>query len=73
MNQTLTRPAYDVPLEQPRSRQQVSLASKLLTRLRDWLNSYRSRYDDRVEHHTFIDANLLDDTMGPEIKRTLRI
>lgn len=73
MNQTLTRPAYDVPLEQPRSRQQVSLASKILARLRDWLNSSRSRYDNRVEYRSFVDTNLLDDTVGPEIKRTLRI
>ena len=73
MNQTIYHPIYASRLETNRCRYRESLLSKIRARLRDSMNGTRAEYGKRSKPGTFIEANLLDDIMGPEIRRTLRI
>ena len=49
-----------------------SLLSRIVSRLKTILSNHHSKLKARVQHRSFIDANLLDEVMGPEIRRALR-
>ena len=49
-----------------------SLIHKIIARLKTIANIHHPQFNARTKHQSFIDANLLADTMGPEISRTLR-
>ena len=73
MNQTIYDPIHAVRLDSTRARHVESLLSKIWARLRDSVKGYRVVSARRSKPLTFIEVNLLDETMGPEIRRTLRI
>jgi len=49
-----------------------SLISKIISGLNRIVKTRRPQFNARSKHQSFMDANLLDATMGPEISRTLR-
>ena len=72
MNQTIAHTEYPVPATRPKTQGRESLISKLITRLNTIAKVGRPQFSAKFKHQSFIDANLLDDLMGPEIRRTLR-
>jgi hypothetical protein len=72
MNYTAARKIYSAPAIRPRVQHHESLLQKVSTWLKPVLSSRRLKYSDRDQHQSFMEANLLDEVMGPEISRTLR-
>jgi len=72
MNQTVAHTEYFVPASRSKVQGGESLISKIIARLNTITRIRRPQFSARPKHQSFIDANLLDDTMGPEISRTLR-
>ena len=72
MNQSIAYLEFDA-LTDHQAHQQESLLEKICDRIGKALHSSRRAIDTRHQPATFIEANLLDEVMGPEISRTLRI
>ena len=72
MNQTITHTEYFVPATRSQAQDHDSLISKIIARLNTIAKIRRPQFSPKPKHQSFIDANLLDATMGPEISRTLR-
>ena len=72
MNQTIAHSEYSVPVTRSKVQDFESLISKIIARLNTITKIRRPQFSVKPKHQSFIDANLLDDTMGPEIARTLR-
>ena len=72
MNQTVTDTNYAISPNQSKSPDYESLLSKIVSRLKTISINHRLKANTRIQHRSFIDANLLDDVMGKEISRTLR-
>ena len=72
MNQTVTHTKHIIPTIRLKAPDQESLLSKIIARLKTISINRRQKANTRIQHRSFIDANLLDAVMGPEISRTLR-
>ena len=72
MNQTVTQAAYVIPTTRSKAPGLESLLGKIVARLKTISINHRRKAITRTQHQSFMDANLLDDAMGPEISRTLR-
>lgn len=72
MNQTAAYLEFAVA-DEYESRQEESLLKKISDRIVRALRSSRREIGEKNPPVTFIEANLLDDNLGPEISRTLRI
>ena len=72
MSQTIAHIEYSVPATRSKAQDRESLISKIIARLNTIVKNRRSQFSAKPKHQSFIDANLLDATMGPEISRTLR-
>lgn len=72
MNQTDAYTNYATPTTRSKTHNHDSLLSKIVARLKTISIRRRLKNRTRFQHQSFIDANLLDDVMGPEISRTLR-
>ena len=72
MNHTVAYKIHTAPAMRSNDQYHESLLRKIVV----WLNaismSRRPKKSTRFQHKSFMDANLLDDVMGPEISRTLR-
>ena len=71
MNQAILHSEYAAAAN-TRSNRQESLLQKIRDRLTRVLEFHQTGPGNKQMPQTFIEANLLDDVMGPEIKRTLR-
>ena len=71
MSQTITHTEHSFAAICPMIRGRESLISKITTRLGKLVKTRRPKHSARSKHQSFMDANLLDATMGPEIGRTL--
>jgi hypothetical protein len=72
MNQTIAHTEYFAPATRSQVQGRESLIYKIIARLNMIAKTRRSQFSAKPKHQSFIDANLLDATMGPEISRTLR-
>ena len=72
MSQTIAHTDYSVPVTRSKAQDHQSLISKIIARLNTIAKIRRPQFGAKPKHQSFIDANLLDATMGPEISRTLR-
>ena len=72
MSQTVTYTEYSDPAIRPKVQDRESLISKIIAKLNAIAKIRRPQFSARTKHQSFIDANLLDEVMGPEISRTLR-
>ncbi|MFT7672294.1 MAG: hypothetical protein ACI845_000699 [Gammaproteobacteria bacterium] len=72
MNQIDTYTNYATPDTHSKGHDSESLLSKIVAGLKTRSKSRRLKILTRYQHQSFIDANLLDDVMGPEIRRVLR-
>jgi hypothetical protein len=72
MNHTVAHKIYTAPAIRSNDRDHESFLTKFVARLNAILKSRRPKKSARLQHQSFMDANLLDDVMGPEISRTLR-
>lgn len=72
MSHTIAHTEYSVPTIRSKVQGCESLISKIIARLNTIAKIRRPQFSAKSKHQSFIDANLLDDTMGPEISRTLR-
>jgi hypothetical protein len=72
MNQTDAYTNYSTPATRSEAHDHESLLSKIVAGLKTISMSRRLKVQARFQHQSFMDANLLDDVMGPEISRTLR-
>jgi len=72
MNHTVAYKIHTVPAIRSNDKDHESLLRKFVARLHTILMSRRPKKNTRLQHKSFMDANLLDDVMGPEISRTLR-
>ena len=71
MNATALHPYTPVITTSPSSSRD-SLLEKIFSRLVQSLKSYRTPGKSTVVHVGFIESNLLDRNLGPEISRALR-
>lgn len=72
MSQTIAHTEYSVPAIRSKVQGRDSLISKIIARLNTIATIHRTKIGAKPKHQSFLDANMLDDTMGPEISRTLR-
>jgi len=72
MSQSIARTEHSFPAIRSMIQGPESLISKIITALNRMVRTPRPRFGARSRHQSFMDANLLDATMGPEISRTLR-
>jgi hypothetical protein len=72
MSQAITHTEYSVAATRSKVQGRESLISKIIARLNTIAKIRRPQFGAKPKHQSFIDANLLDATMGPEISRTLR-
>jgi hypothetical protein len=72
MSQAITHTEYSAVTTRSKAQGRESLISKIFARLNTIAKIRRAQFSARPKHQSFIDANLLDATMGPEISRTLR-
>jgi len=72
MNQTDAYTNYATPATRSKTHNHESLLSKIVASLKTITIRRRLKIRTSVQHQSFMDANLLDDVMGPEISRTLR-
>ena len=72
MSQAIAHTEYSVPATRSKVQGHDSLISKIIARLNTIAKIRRPQFNPQPKHQSFIDANLLDATMGPEISRTLR-
>jgi hypothetical protein len=72
MSQTVTYTEYSDPAIASKVQDRESLISKIIAKLNVIAKIRRPQFSARTKHQNFIDANLLDEVMGPEISRTLR-
>ena len=72
MSQSITHTEHSFPAIRSMSQGRESLISKITTALNKMVRTPRPRFGAKSRHQSFMDANLLDATMGPEISRTLR-
>lgn len=71
MNHTVAYKIYTAPDIRSNDKNHESLLTKFVARLNTmWMS--RPKTSTRLQHKSFMDANLLDNVMGPEISRTLR-
>jgi hypothetical protein len=72
MSQAIAHTEYSVPATHSKVQGRESLISKIIA----WVNTIakirRPQFGATPVHQSFLDANLLDEFMGPEINRTLR-
>ena len=72
MSQTVTYTDYSDSANASKVQGRESLISKIIAKLNTIAKIRRPQFSVKPEHQSFIDANLLDEVMGPEISRTLR-
>ena len=72
MSQTITHTEHSFPAIRSKVQGRESLISKIIARLSKIVKARRPQFSTKSKHQSFMDANLLDATMGPEISRTLR-
>jgi hypothetical protein len=72
MNHTVAYKIYTAPASRSNDQDHESFLRKNVAWLNTILMSCRPKKSTRFQHKSFMDANLLDDVMGPEISRTLR-
>ena len=72
MNQTITCSDFTAPTEIQSNRHE-SLLKIIRDRLSRALSTNRAKANRKNLPQTFLEENLLDDVMGPEIRRTLRV
>ena len=71
MNHTVAYKIYTAPAIRSNDKDHESLLTKFVARLNTmWMS--RPEKSTRLQHKSFMNANLLDNVMGPEISRTLR-
>jgi len=71
MNHAVAYKTYTTQAIRSNDKDHESLLTKFVARLNTiWMS--RPQKSTRFQHKSFMDANLLDDVMGPEISRTLR-
>ena len=72
MSQTVAYTEYSDQATRSKVPGSESLISKIIARLNSIATTRRPRFGAGAKHQSFMEANLLDDVMGPEISRTLR-
>ena len=72
MSQAIVHTEYSVPATRSKVQGHDSLISKIIARLNTIAKIRPSQFSTKPKYQSFLDANLLDSTMGPEISRTLR-
>ena len=72
MSHTVAYKIHTIPSTHSNDRDHGSFFRIIATWLNKALMSHRPNMSTRYQHKSFMDANLLDDVMGPEISRTLR-
>ena len=72
MNQTVAYKIYSAPAAHSKNQGHESLLRKVLAALKTISMGCQPKDGSNVQHQNFMDENLLDDLMGPEISRTLR-
>ena len=72
MNQTVAHTQNPVPATLLNFPGHDSLISKIMERLKTIAKSRFAETGTAVQHQSYMDANLLDETVGPEISRSLR-
>ena len=72
MSHTVAYKIHTAPVNRSNDRDQESFLSIIAAWLSKVLMSHHPKLGPRNQHKSFMDANLLDDVMGPEISRTLR-
>jgi hypothetical protein len=72
MNPTVVDTKHAFPTTRLHIPHRDSLISKIMERLKTIAKTRFDQSGATAEHRSFVDANLLDETVGPEISRTLR-
>jgi len=72
MSQTVAYTDYSDPATRSKVQGGESLKSKIIAKLNTIAKIRLPQFSAGTKHQSFMDANLLDDFMGPEISRTLR-
>ena len=73
MNQTISQPTHGLPYDLPTSPGPQSRLRRLGKRLLRRMNRSRAKPGKSAAYRGYIEENLLDARMGPEISRTLRV
>ena len=76
MNQSTTyrfnSTSISLPESNNKSKSHSSLLSRIFRKFRRYSKFYKTEYQAKYRHKSYLDANLLDQNAGPEISRTLR-
>lgn len=72
MSHTVAYKIHTAPVIRSNDRVHESFLRIIAAWVNTLLTSHHPKMSTRYQHKSFMDANLLDDVMGPEISRTLR-